>query len=149
MWVGVLGPLTVLVGDREVEIAGARLRALLCRLAVEPGRRVSSNELVAAVWPEDPPADPVNALQSLVSRLRRALGLPGMIIQETTGYRLLITPDDLDAAAFGHRLRRARELIGIDDDAADRELTEALTLWRDKPLTDADNGDYIRSYAAR
>ena len=149
MWVGVLGPLTVRVGDREVEIAGARLRALLCRLAVEPGRRVSSAELVAAVWPDDPPADPVNALQSLVSRLRRALGLPGVIVQETTGYRLLITPDDLDAAAFGHRLRRARELIGIDDDAADRELTDALALWRDEALTDAGDGDYIRGYAAR
>ena len=72
-----------------------------------------------------------------------------LIIQETTGYRLLITPDDLDAAAFGQRLRRARELIGVDDDAADRELTEALALWRDEALTDAGDGDYIRGYAAR
>ena len=72
-----------------------------------------------------------------------------MIIQETTGYRLLITPDDLDAAAFGHRLRRARELIVVHDDVAYWELTEALALWRDEPLTDAGDGDYVRGYAAR
>jgi Bacterial transcriptional activator domain len=73
----------------------------------------------------------------------------GAIVQESTGYRLLITPDDLDAATFGHRIRRARGLIGSDDDAAERQLTDALALWRDEPLTDAGDGDYVRGYAAR
>jgi hypothetical protein len=42
--------LAVRIGDRDVEIAGARLRALLCRLEVEPDRRVSSAELVSIMF---------------------------------------------------------------------------------------------------
>jgi DNA-binding SARP family transcriptional activator len=87
VWIGLLGPLDVRIDDQVVDIGGARLKALLCRLAVEPGRRVSGSELVAAVWPDDPPGEPVNALQSLVSRLRRALHGPASVSQETGGSR--------------------------------------------------------------
>ena len=36
------------------------------------------------------PAEPTNALQSLVSRLRRALGESGLVVQEPRGYRLAV-----------------------------------------------------------
>ena len=55
-------------------IAGTRLRALLTRLAVAAPEPVSIAELVQALWSGEPPGDPTNALQSLVSRVRRALG---------------------------------------------------------------------------
>ncbi len=35
MQLGLLGPLEVRIGDREVPIAGVRLRSLLCRLALK------------------------------------------------------------------------------------------------------------------
>ena len=53
-----------------------------------------------AVWPDDPPADATNALQTLVSRLRRALGDPGSGAASVGGYRLAIQVDDLDAHRF-------------------------------------------------
>src|SRR5690348_1559901 len=74
MNVGVLGPLRVQQDGREVAVGGGRLRALLARLALDAGRPVTSGALVDAVWDTELPADHVHSLQSLVSRLRRALG---------------------------------------------------------------------------
>ncbi|MFD0821815.1 winged helix-turn-helix domain-containing protein [Micromonospora zhanjiangensis] len=76
MRVGILGPLEVRDGDRVVEVGGARLRALLIRLALDPGRSVGVDALAEALWGDAPPADTPNAVQSLVSRLRRAV--PGL-----------------------------------------------------------------------
>ena len=70
MYVGLLGPLEVRDSDgTAIEIAGARLRTVLTRLALDAGRPVSVDALADAVWPEDSPADVANALQTLVSRL--------------------------------------------------------------------------------
>lgn len=52
---------------------GARLRGLLIVLAINPDRVVPKAALVDWIWGECPPADAANALQSLVSRLRKSL----------------------------------------------------------------------------
>ncbi|WP_345712086.1 helix-turn-helix domain-containing protein, partial [Kineococcus glutinatus] len=69
--IGLLGPLEVLRDGRPLPVPGARLAALLARLALDAGRVVTVPELEAAVWP-DGTAGGAGALQSLVSRLRRA-----------------------------------------------------------------------------
>src|SRR3954469_24075443 len=111
MWVGVLGPLELRAGGQAVSVAGARLRTLLIRLAVDPGHRVASAELVEAVWPEEPPTDPANALQPLVSRLRRSLGPAAAVQQDGAGYRLGIGRDDLDAAQFVDLTRAGQDQL--------------------------------------
>ena len=73
--VAILGPLEVRDdGGAPVVISGARLRDLIARLALAGGRPVSTGALAEAVWGDEPPADLANALQTLVSRARRALG---------------------------------------------------------------------------
>src|ERR1700689_1843478 len=72
-----LGPLEVRSGPDPangdvVEVGGARLRALLIMLALQPGRLVTSGQLIDGLWADDSPAGAANALQALVSRLRRA-----------------------------------------------------------------------------
>ena len=74
MQIGILGPLEVREGDRVIPVAGSRLRRLLTRLALDAPAAVSVAALVEAVWADDEPSEVANALQSLVSRLRRALG---------------------------------------------------------------------------
>jgi len=148
--IAVLGPLEVRVGDRVVPVAGARLRRLLSRLAVDAGRPVSTGELVEAVWPDDPPTDVTNSLQSLVSRLRRGLGDAGLIQQVPTGYRLAVDAADVDAVAFttlaatGRARLRAGDALG-----AKTALVEALALWRGVPLVDADDAPYAGALLAR
>lgn len=165
MWVAVLGPLEVRAPDdgrgdgrgdggpppdREVVVAGARLRALLCRLAADPDRAVPAGELVAAVWPGAAPAEPANALQSLVSRLRRLLGDPLRLRQDAAGYRLVLGRDELDASVFVDRQQRAQQRMRAGDlDGAHDDLEEALALWRGEPLVDAGDADYRPAYATR
>jgi predicted ATPase/DNA-binding SARP family transcriptional activator/tetratricopeptide (TPR) repeat protein len=141
MQIAVLGPLEVRGDDgRLAEIAGTRLRALLIRLALDAGRLATVEALVDALWGDAPPAGAVNALQSLVSRLRRALpadGDPAPIESRPAGYRLTIDPDDVDANRF-ERLAAdgARALAAGDPAAAYVELGAALALWRGPALAD-------------
>ena len=66
-------------GD-DVVVAGAKLRALLAVLALHVGRVVPAEQLVDALWGEDPPAAVRNGLQGLASKLRRALGSADLVV---------------------------------------------------------------------
>ncbi|GAA3625251.1 BTAD domain-containing putative transcriptional regulator [Lentzea roselyniae] len=134
MRVALLGPTTVEADDgTPVDIGGARVRMLLARLALDPGRPVPTTTLIDDLWGEQPPADASNALQSLVSRLRKVC--PDVTL-EPGGYRLAIAPDDVDV----HRFERLR--------AAGR-LDEALELWRGDALADVREAPFAQSAAAR
>ena len=88
MRVSILGPLEVDAAQERVDIRGYRLRALLVRLALDVGRVVSADSLALALWNDDVPVDATNALQSLVSRLRRALPDPSLVTSRDGGYVL-------------------------------------------------------------
>lgn len=92
MRVNVLGPLQVLVEGVPVEVRGKRLRWLLIRLAMEPGRVVAADRLIADLWADEPPVDGPASLQSLVSRLRRTLGA-SVVSSHALGYRLEASTD--------------------------------------------------------
>ncbi|GAA3386526.1 AfsR/SARP family transcriptional regulator [Cryptosporangium minutisporangium] len=136
MEVGLLGAVEVRADGAPVAVGGQRLRAVLARLALDAGRLVTVDALVDAVWGDEPPAGAVNALQSLVSRLRRALP-NGAVESVPAGYRLAVDPDAVDA----HRFERAatsgrRALEGGDPLGAATTLREALALWRGPVLAD-------------
>jgi DNA-binding SARP family transcriptional activator len=111
MRIGMLGPLEVRTDSGEpVELAGARLRTLLLRLALDPGRVVTTRQLLDAVWGDDPPAAAPNALQALVSRLRRAL--PGLPLEtHPSGYRLGCDADAVDAIRFERLARVGHDAV--------------------------------------
>jgi dihydrofolate reductase len=103
--VTLLGALAVCRGDTAVPVAGARLRGLLVRLALAGGRAVDPDVLVDALWPGERPADPANALQSLVSRLRRMLGATDAVAQVEGGYRLDVHADEWGLTPHGQTFR--------------------------------------------
>ncbi|SDH31205.1 Predicted ATPase [Sinosporangium album] len=152
----VLGPLQVGHGGKPVQIGGRRLRALLSLLAGSAGKTVSSSVLVDGVWGESPPANVTNALQALVSRARAALA-PGasreggaLVAGDATGYRLAVSPGQVDAhrfAALADTGRRA--LAGGDAHLAWTSLGEALALWRGPVFTDLADGDTASLWTAR
>ena len=111
------------------DVPGARLRALLIALALEPGHAVSKATLIDWIWGEHPPAEAANALQRLVSRLRKALP-EGVVEGQPDGYRLRVEPDAVDAVRFERLVGRARN----DEDP--RLLREALALWRGAAMKD-------------
>ena len=128
----VLGPLEVEGDDGPVPIVGQRPRALLTALLLQPNAVVSTERLVDALWGEDPPEAPANALQQVVTRLRARLGDGASCLVH--GARRIpgrsSRPEALDAEQFESGYRRARQLRDADPDAAARELEGALALWR-------------------
>jgi predicted ATPase/DNA-binding SARP family transcriptional activator len=113
------------------DVPGPRLRALLVALALEPGRVVPKSSLVDWIWGEHPPADAANALQRLVSRLRKAL--PAAIEGQPGGYRLAIDADAVDACRFDELVSRARRAQGLQ---RLQLLRDALALWRGAAMQD-------------
>ena len=134
MRVRVLGPLEVDGPRGPVVVAGARQRTVLAVLALAGGRPVPVARLIDALWPDDPPPSARNSLQSHVARLRPALP-PGALTLGPAGYRLAVTPSEVDALLFCDLLRRG-------------ELDRALGLWRGPPLPEF-AGEPLRSWAVR
>ncbi|WP_369138977.1 BTAD domain-containing putative transcriptional regulator [Modestobacter versicolor] len=145
--ISLLGPVAA-VGDdgQPVDVGGPRSRALLARLAAEPGRVVGLGTLIDAVWDADPPAAPGNAVQALVSRLRRAL--PTVPLRARAhGYLLDLPADAVDAGRFEALVARAR-----DEQEPGRSLAllrEAEALWRGPALADLRDLAFAAPLAAR
>lgn len=128
-----LGPFEVRSdGGVAADVPSARLRGLLIALALDPGRVVPKAMLIDWIWGAQPPSDAANALQRLVSRLRKALP-EGSVKGHTDGYRLVVEPDAVDAVRFERLLGQAR-----NGEHAQRlgRLREALDLWRGAAMQD-------------
>ncbi|WP_230466114.1 AfsR/SARP family transcriptional regulator [[Actinomadura] parvosata] len=130
-------------GEVVLPVPGARLQALLARLALAGGRRVEPGELVDAIWGDAPPSGPAAALQTLASRLRRALAtrgaagqIPaGVVVQQVAGgYRLAVDVADVDALRFERLAAAGQERLRAGDaEGAGPALAEAVALWGDRP----------------
>ncbi|MGW3322660.1 BTAD domain-containing putative transcriptional regulator [Streptomyces virginiae] len=149
MRISMLGALDVRGEDGSgVGVGGTRLRALLILLALEPGRVVASELLVDGIWQDTPPAGAANALQALVSRLRRTL--PDIDVEShPAGYRLLVEPDAVDVIRFERLAAAGRGALARDPDTAARLLREALELWRGPALLDVAASPSFRAPVTR
>jgi predicted ATPase/DNA-binding SARP family transcriptional activator len=148
--IGVLGPLEVRDTDgRVLPVGGARLRSLLIRLAIGAGRPVSVDRLAEDLWDADRPADPANAVQALVSRLRGVAGRD-TIEHGPAGYRLAVAPAEVDAWAFEQLVATARDMLADGDRAAGvAALRRALGMWRGPALADVADAPYAAAAIAR
>lgn len=118
-------------------VGGTRLRTLLILLLLRPGRSVAVEELIDTIWGEDVPTVAGNALQALVSRLRRSLGTEVPLFGDGTGYRLEITSEQVDMHVFEELAAQGRaELTAGRAAAAEHVLSEALGLWHGPALPD-------------
>ncbi|WP_211294389.1 AfsR/SARP family transcriptional regulator, partial [Lentzea kentuckyensis] len=99
---GVLGPLLVTHGQRDVHVPAGQPRQVLLMLLVHAGQIVSVDHLMSVLWHGDPPASARKAVQVHVSQLRRALkDLPGVSLEwSRQGYRLDIPDGSLDLQLF-------------------------------------------------
>ncbi|WP_415830296.1 BTAD domain-containing putative transcriptional regulator [Kibdelosporangium persicum] len=144
----VLGPLCLKdTAGQEIEVGGPRLRMLLVRLALEANRVVPAESLIDGLWGTQPPVDATNALQSLVSRLRKT-GLATLIESSPAGYRLAAS--EVDAEQFERLAVAGSRLLKQDKpDEAARVLGEALDLWRGPALVDVADAPFAAATVAR
>jgi predicted ATPase/DNA-binding SARP family transcriptional activator len=148
MRIGMLGPLEVRSdSDDIIHLGGARVCRLLARLAYDAGRVVTSEQLIDAVWDGVPPSSSTNALQALVSRLRRAL--PGDVIEShPRGYRLAIEPDQVDVLRFKRLADAGKAAAQQDPRRAVRTLGDALGMWRGPAFADLTGAEFAEAAAS-
>ncbi|MFG6279065.1 ATP-binding protein [Microbacterium sp. S16(2024)] len=140
MQVRFFGGLSVSSDAGEAAVPGRGQQALLLRLAVDAGTTVGYRALTDDVWPSDAPEDPRAALQSLASRLRRALP-PATLSSTPGGYRLELPRDDIDVTRFQDAVAAARA-TGDTAEAA-RLARDALSLWVGDPWTPHEGFDWL------
>ncbi len=145
----VLGPLEVRSGGGIISINRALERRLLALLLANADSPVSTDRLTDSLWGDDLPANPDAALQTAVSRLRRALeqsGEPHGIRTGSGHYLIEIGDNTLDARTFENMASAA---IGLEPAAAADQLKEALGLWRGRPFADYEYEDFSQGEARR
>jgi DNA-binding SARP family transcriptional activator len=131
-----LGPVRVRTGDGWVDIPAQQQRVALAVLLAEAGAVVGVDQLVDAIWRDEPPRRAVNTAQAYVMRLRRLLG-DEAIVTVGRGYQLVAGARDVDAIAFERTVAAARHDIEAGHLAAGAErLARALTLWRGSVFAD-------------
>ena len=130
--VRLLGPFEVLAHGRPVNVSGGKRQALLALLALRSGRVVAVDSLIDALWADDMPAAPRNAVQHHIARLRAALG-PDAITATPDGYALADAA--VDSQQFEDLLRDARGALRAGDAVAAAEsVARGLELWRGPAL---------------
>jgi predicted ATPase/DNA-binding SARP family transcriptional activator len=138
MHLHLLGPFEMVVDAGPVRLAGRSERALVTLLGLSPGRVVADTTLIEQLWSDgDQPVDPVNALQSRVSKVRRALAASGsgeLLTRQGAGYRLAVDPAGVDVHRFTASIDRARRAGAADE--AIRLYDAALAQWRAEPFVD-------------
>ncbi|MCW2760580.1 MAG: transcriptional regulator, winged helix family [Marmoricola sp.] len=134
------------VSWRGAAIAGERPAALLAALALSPGG-VSDAGLIDVVWDDELPANPLKALQVLVSRVRTQCGAT-VVTRQSGGYRLGIGPDEVDALLLGSLVEQAGERLGAGDPEKAGELArQALALAAASDIAGHDPLSQLRARA--
>jgi predicted ATPase/DNA-binding SARP family transcriptional activator len=142
-----LGPFEVVAGGRPVDVSGSKRHGLLALLALHRGRVVGVDELIDALWGEELPAAPRNALQHHVARLRAVLGQE-TIVASNDGYALVDAA--VDALDFEELLGEARLALREGDAGAGAEsVALALGLWRGPALQGLTDTTWFSAEARR
>jgi YVTN family beta-propeller protein len=149
----VLGPTELVVDGAPRSLGGPRQRAVLVDLALHARHVVTMSELVEDLWGSSPPGSAGHTVENYVSRLRRALhveGIPGVLVSGGSGYRLNVSPEQVDALRFGELASRGTAALDRGDaPAAAGLLSAALALWRGAALADVQDSVFAPLGARR
>ncbi|GAA2794260.1 BTAD domain-containing putative transcriptional regulator [Crossiella cryophila] len=130
-----LGPVRAWRSGRELDLGSPRQRSLFALLALRAGHPVPRQDIVAALWEENPPAKVAGSVHTYVSGLRRALTGRQLPAATDGGYRLPGNDMVVDATVFGDHCATAKIHLGHGRPvAAVRCWDEALALWSGAPL---------------
>ncbi|MFI9331209.1 BTAD domain-containing putative transcriptional regulator [Kitasatospora sp. NPDC052868] len=127
-----------------MKLESDKVRCLAAVLAVDAGRPVSLESLIAKLWDDDPPAKARATAHSYLSRFRAALRLAqpadadtplAAVSRKAHTYTLNIEPQRIDWVRYVQLSRRARSLAEIGDDhEALSVFGHAEDIWQGEPL---------------
>ena len=148
MQVGVLGPLTVRVDDRDVTPRGQRPRDVLVVLLQRRGRSVPAEVVLDLVWGDAAAGFGVSAVHTVIARLRKQLG-PVTITSHDGGY-LIDRGTSTDEDEFTELVAVARRQLDAADVRGARDAyRRALTRWRGPEAFEGVRPDLVEADRAR
>ncbi|WP_405056491.1 tetratricopeptide repeat protein [Kribbella sp. NBC_01505] len=132
--VEVLGPLRVLWEGEPVAVGAHRNQTLLAVLALRANQVCTPEELLDAVWQDNPPGTGLKVVPPYIYRLRQAL--PEDVLGRTSdGYILRLAEGALDVSDFEAAAAQAQvHRANGDLEAAAGEYARALGLFRGEPF---------------
>lgn len=120
------------------------------RLALSAGTMVLKERLLEDLWADEAVVTSANTVQSKVSRLRKALGDPALVVGSPMGYTLAVDASAVDALDVA---RRADEVTAMrtagDASAAVDGCSAALALFRGESLFGASDAAWLRPHRAQ
>lgn len=130
------GSVGLVKGGRLVAIQGGRQRTLLATLLINSGKVVTKEQFFEELWEGRPLTKANNALQALITRLRKLLKSTfgdefarERLVTLPTGYILHAETEEIDAKLFEHLVGLAHNTIATDPVRARDLLHDALELW--------------------
>mgnify|MGYP001825449457 CR=1 FL=1 len=147
----ILGEMQVVQSGQPRDLGSLRQRGLLARLIVRAGQPASADHLIDELWPDEVPGKARHTLHVYVSRIRASLGDDrDRLLSDTSGYRLQLEPDEVDASRFERRSAEGRAAYddGRAADAAET-LAAALSLWRGPALVEFADESFAATEATR
>ena len=136
MQIRVLGHLEASVDDQPVALGGAKQRAVLAMLGLEPNRTITADRLIEGLWGEEPPQSAPKMVQNYIWRLRKALADGGgvEILTHGRGYELRIDRELVDVCRLERLVAEAGRAAAAGEPAG--AAREALALFHGEPLSD-------------
>lgn len=138
--VRLLGLARIDTDEAVIGLGPAQRQAVFAALALQAGRVVPRDELIAAVW-DDPPSGATGSVYTHISALRRVLrplrseSSGDVLSASRAGYCLVVPHDQIDVFRFTELCEQARRHERAEDLPGEREaLSAALALWQGEPL---------------
>ena len=141
-----LGPVRIRRDGTDRPLGSGLRSAVLVVLAL--AGEATRDQLIAAVWGEDPPPSASSNVYTHVNALRETLG-GEMLVRENGAYRLRVTEGTVDARRFEALREQARQHRASGRRSAERAaLDQALSLWDGEALAGVP-GPYADAQRAR
>lgn len=129
-----LGPVRAWAGSKPIALGPPQQIATLAILLLRAGSAVPADEMIDALWGDEPPRAAVGTVRTYLSRLRGILG-PRRIESGPGGYTLLVDPESTDLALVRRRQSDMERAVRTGDaGSAIAALNEALDQFRGVPL---------------
>ncbi|MEW2353512.1 AfsR/SARP family transcriptional regulator [Spirillospora sp. NPDC029432] len=155
--IGLLGALSLRLGQTPVKTSAPKQRQVLALLALNAGRVVTVPTLIEELWGERPPRSYATTLQTYILQLRNALAAAScgnpyarqMLSTRHHGYLLEEDACQTDVEVFDRLALAGRAAAEAGDHRlASEELSRALRLWRGPALVDVRMGSVLEIEAA-
>ena len=132
----VLGPLQIHVDGAPIPLAGKLKHRLISRLALHPGRAVSTDVLIGALWGDDAPRTAKQSLHVHISHIRdrlREVGAERLVTTTPDGLYVLATERVvIDATHFEELIDQGVTALQVSNLRSARDqLRDAMSMWGD------------------